>query len=58
MLKYTLTKCKYSMLVRRPYLWDKFMTSQEKGIDLSIKFKSAIKSKLVELENETFKTSS
>ena len=58
MLKCTLTKYKYSILVRRPYLWDKFLTSKEKGIDLSINFESAIKSKLVELENETFKTSS
>ena len=51
---YTLTKCKYSISVRGPYHWNKFLTSKEKGMELPTKFKSAMKPKLVELENEIY----
>ena len=52
MSKFTLTKCKNSITVRVSYVWNKFLTSKEKGMDLPTKFKSAIKSKLAEVENK------
>ena len=48
----TLTKCEYDISIKQPQLWNKFVISKEKRMDLPTKFKSAIKSKLVELENE------
>ena len=54
MSKVTLTKSKTSITVRVTYLWNKFLTSTEKGMDLPTNFKSAIKSQLVELENKIY----
>lgn len=50
MPEYALTQRNYGISVGAPYLWNKFLTTKEKGMDLPTKFKSEIKSKFVELE--------
>ena len=38
---------KYKILVRGPYLWNKFLTQKEKSIEFLPTFKESLKSKLL-----------
>ena len=43
---------KYSFSVKRPYIWNSFLSLEEKQITTMHKFRAATKSKLHFLENE------
>ena len=47
-----LNRCKYRILIRRPYIWNEFLSNKEKEIEVTSSFKSTIKSKLLSLNNE------
>ena len=52
MPKHKLSLCKHAFSVGGAYLWNKFLTSKEKKIELVTRFQQAIKSKLLAIENE------
>ena len=43
---------KYSISIRGPYIWNSFLSSEEKQITATHKFKTITKSRLLFLENE------
>ena len=47
-----LNKCKYGISYREPFIWNNFLSTTDKQITDVAKFKDAIKSKLLSLENE------
>ena len=50
--KHKLNFSKHAISNRGPSLWNKFLTNKEKHIDCPKTFQLAVKSKLLELENE------
>ena len=50
--RFTLRGTKYSISVRRPKIWNEFLTNEEKSIDSHALFLAKIKSLLLYTENE------
>ena len=51
-LTYKLSKCKFRMSVRGPYLWKEFLIQTEKEIESTSSFKIVVKQKLLSSYNE------
>ena len=49
---YKLNKCKFQISVRRPYLWNEFLTQTEKEIESTSTFKILVKQKLFSSYNK------